>query len=157
MIEYRAVKKEEWELAMEMVWKTFQRFNAPEYSQEGVESFYKFIINPLLEDMFIEGSYITCGAYEDDRIVGFGGYRNKNFLSMLFVDENYQNMGIATRLVDVLSKDMIRREQTVMRVNSSPYAIGFYENYGFVAVDERQISVGVEYLPMELDLTRGHI
>lgn len=152
MIEYRSVRANEWNDAMSFVWRIFTQFNAPEYSKEGIENFYAFLTNPLLEDMFLEGTYITYAAFDDGEIVGFAGSRNRNFLSMLFVDENYHHQGIATALVDYMAENMRNTGCRVMQVKSSPYAVGFYMAYGFIATDLMQNNNGIKTLPMELKL-----
>ncbi len=42
-MEIRNLLPEEWDQATALVWQVFQRFEAPEYSPRGVESFQKFL------------------------------------------------------------------------------------------------------------------
>ena len=44
--EWKVVKKllpEQRKEALDLAWKVFQQFEAPEYSKEGIEEFHKFI------------------------------------------------------------------------------------------------------------------
>ena len=56
MVEIRQIKREEFDQAMAIAWKTFLEFEADIYTKEGVKSFYDFIYDPLLEKMFLLGS-----------------------------------------------------------------------------------------------------
>ena len=41
----RKLKDFETELALNLVWKVFKEYEAPDYSEEGIEEFYKSIHN----------------------------------------------------------------------------------------------------------------
>ena len=51
----RRALPEEWEEAMELVWKTFLKFEADEYGPEGTKSFLDFISGDKLYKMFLIG------------------------------------------------------------------------------------------------------
>ena len=55
----RRANVEEWEAAMELVWKTFLKFEAPVYSQEGSDNFLNFISGEKLYQMFLIGEYLV--------------------------------------------------------------------------------------------------
>ena len=95
----RALEREEWGPAIELAWRTFQQFEAPEYSKKGIQSFRDFIEDPRLKRMFIDGKYPTYGAFDGSRLVGMLGIRNENHVSLLFVEEEYHKKGIGKLLL----------------------------------------------------------
>jgi len=141
----------EWEDAMEVVWKTFLKFEAPLYHKEGVENFLKFISDEKLFKMFQNGDYITYVAKENGRIVGVASLRSGNHISLLFVEEKYHKRGIARALLKRLQECVEENKRTViLTVNAAPCAVGFYERVGFVKKSEMQTADGITFLPMEL-------
>ena len=74
--EIRWAKIEEWEPAMKMIWKTFMKFEAEDYGEEGIQNFYEFITDDNLYKAFLRGDYQMMVAVDGDRIVGVGSVRN---------------------------------------------------------------------------------
>ena len=60
----RELERSEWETAIQLAWTTFLKFEAPEYSQKGIQSFRDFIEDPKLKRMFVGGKYPTYGAFD---------------------------------------------------------------------------------------------
>ena len=44
----RWAKEEEWAPAMQMVWRTFLKFEGRDYTEEGIKNFFDFICFPFL-------------------------------------------------------------------------------------------------------------
>ena len=44
---------EDWDPAMEMVWRTFLKFEGRDYSHEGIDNFDTFINDGTLRNMFL--------------------------------------------------------------------------------------------------------
>ena len=128
----RVAGRNDWEEAMGLAWKTFLRFEAPDYTPDGVRSFQDFITDSTLHKMFIIGNYQMFAAFEEDRMVGMITLRNENHISLLFVDEQYHRRGIGRALVQTLG-DYLTNEMGVhlMSVNASPFGLGFYHRLGF--------------------------
>lgn len=143
----------DWDEAMKLAWNTFMKFDAPDYSKEGIINFNKFINDEMLYKMFVLGSYQLFVAEEDKRIVGMLSLREKKHISLLFVDVDHLQQGIAKSLMRFVA-DYARNEEGVERltVNSSPYAVGFYHKQGFTDLDGEVRADGIRYVPMELKL-----
>lgn len=140
----------EWQDAINLAWKTFLRFEAGDYSQQGVESFKDFITDSTLYKQFRSGSYQLMVALDEEKIVGIISLRNNSHISLLFVEENYHRKGIGRRLIQELGKYLTTEEGiTRMTVNAAPYAIGFYHRVGFMDTDMEQENDGIRYTPME--------
>ena len=69
---------------------------------------------------------------------------------MLFVDKEYHHKGIAKELTLKMIDDCIQNNKKVVNitVNSSPYAIGFYQKLNFKEVSEEQEVDGIKFTPM---------
>lgn len=156
-MEIREIKKEEWNQAIGVAWRTFLKFEANEYSPEGVKNFYQFIIDDTLFKMFQLGHYQMWGAFEKNKIVGILGVRNLNHISLLFVEEEYHKRGIASGLLKNYFHYLLTevgKDSTT--VNSSPYAVGFYHKLGFVDTDVELTKDGIRYTPMTCTLKSGN-
>ncbi|XME01434.1 GNAT family N-acetyltransferase [Lachnospiraceae bacterium C1.1] len=150
----RAVKATEWNLAMAMVWRVFLKFEADVYSSEGIENFRRFITADSLYKMFRQGEYVMFGCFDEaDRVLGIISVRNRNHISLLFVDENCQRQGIASALIKYLCDYLLTQKgQTYTTVDSSPYAVEFYHKMGFTDTAKVQKNSGIIYTPMKFFL-----
>ena len=68
--EIRPAYRGEWQDAMALAWKTFLRYEAADYTQEGVDRFRDFITDSTLYRMFLAGSYELIVAMEENRMIG---------------------------------------------------------------------------------------
>ena len=148
-IAIRPAYHDEWDDAMVLAWRTFMRFEAHDYTPEGVGSFLDFITDTVLYKMFVMGSYQLFGAYDNGRIVGMISLRNETHISLLFVDERYHRMGIGRELIEYVSSYILNEEgHRCITVDAAPYATGFYHRMGFVDTDVEQTKDGIRYTPM---------
>ena len=149
----RCAYHSDWDGAMDLAWKTFERFNAPEYSDEGIDNFHNFVRDDMLRNMFIVGEYQLFVAMDSDRYVGMLSLRERKHISLLFVDEEYHRHGIASALLNYVRRYALTEEGIdSLTVNSSPYAVGFYHKKGFKDIDGETTKDGIRYTPMELKL-----
>ena len=148
--EFRWAREEEWPEIMNMVWNTFIHFDGQDCTKEGRQSFYDFITDPNLFQSFSEGRYQVLVALDGDKIVGVGSLRNVNHLSLLFVDEDYQLMGIGRGLMEGLFH-YLRDEvgERYISVTAAPYAVDFYKKLGFAQVKPLKNYSGVKVTAME--------
>ena len=148
--ELRWAKPEEWPAIMNMVWNTFIRFDGQDCTKEGRQSFYDFITDPNLFQAFVDGKYQVLVALDEGKIVGVGSLRNINHLSLLFVDEDYQLMGIGRSLMEGLC-DYLKNEvgERYMSLAAAPYAVDFYKKLGFTQVKPLTNYSGVKVTAME--------
>lgn len=146
----RWAKAEEWEPAMKMIWRTFLKFEASDYSDEGIRNFLDFITDEKLFHAFLRGDYQMMVALDKGKIVGAASVRNRNHLSLLFVDEAYHKKGIGRRLLDrfctYLEQEM---GENYMSVKAAPYAVGFYLKIGFRPVSPEEEIGGIRVTSME--------
>ncbi len=141
---------EDWTPAMNMIWKTFLKFEGDVYSPEGVRNFLDFITDEDLFHSFVQGKYLLMVAVDKEQIVGAASVRDGNHLSLLFVDERYHKQGVARRLMNCFC-NFLKNEagEQCMTLKSSPYAVGFYERIGFKATGPEEHYAGIRVTPME--------
>ncbi|MBE5842046.1 MAG: GNAT family N-acetyltransferase [Butyrivibrio sp.] len=140
---------------MKLAWDTFVRYNAPDYSQEGIENFKKFVNDDMLRKMFLAGHYQLFVAVFEGKYLGMLTLREKKHISLLFVDGDCHGNGIGKALIRFVSKYVLEEEGIdKMTVNASPYALGFYHKMGFKDLREEMEADGIIFTPMELSLVK---
>ena len=128
--------------AINLIWNVFLEFEAPDYIDEGINTFRDFINN----EGAMNGLEIY-GAYENRNLIGIIATRNEgNHIALFFVHGKYHRKGIGRKLFEVVLKDSTSESITV---NSSPYAIGIYHKLGFVDTDIEQTKEGMRFTPMK--------
>lgn len=147
----RSAYQNEWEDAMALAWRTFQKFEADVYSEEGVRNFVDFITDTTLHRMFMMGTYRMFVAHMGEKMVGMITLREKTHISLLFVDAEYHMQGIGRALIERV-KEYLSTElgENYMTVNSSPYGVGFYHKLGFLDMRPEEEKDGIIYTPMRL-------
>lgn len=134
--------------AIELIWETFLRFEAPDYSNLGVRSFEAFIRN---EEIIRSLSFF--GAYEGNELFGVVATReNQSHICCFFVRACYQRQGIGKMLWEHLLK---QSNCSMITVNSSPYAVAFYHRLGFSDTDSEQLVDGIRFTPMKFTRTEN--
>jgi GNAT superfamily N-acetyltransferase len=149
----RCAYHSDWDGAMKLAWDTFERFDAPDYSQEGIENFHKFVNDDMLRKMFVAGHYQLFVAMDGDRYVGLISLRERMHISLLFVDGDYHGNGVASALIKYVSI-YGKNEEGIdkLTVNAAPYAVGFYHKRGFRDIGPETVADGIRFTPMELKL-----
>ena len=147
-IRVRPITIEEWETAMGLAWKTFLKFESRDYEQEGIDNFQDFITDQTLKKMFKLGESYLNAAFWGRQKVGIISLRDKEHISLLFVDEEFHKMGIGRKLIYEIQKLEKRLGGYRLTVHSSPYAVGFYHRIGFVDTNLEQKKDGIRYTPM---------
>lgn len=122
------------------------------------QSMHKFIGRPLKEreDCYnIEKHYLKNGgnfwiAVNKDKIIGTIGLENRGnsgYLRRLYVDENYQNLGVGSKLYSVLENYIISKTNiknlylTCGKVLEKAHK--FYIKHGFKQIYEFEIDIHV--------------
>lgn len=94
----REARKEEWNDAMALAWRTFMKYEGEDYSQIGIKSFQRFITDSFLHKMFINGNYRLFLAMENQNMIGIITLRDSWHISLLFVDEKYHYKGVGKKV-----------------------------------------------------------
>lgn len=143
-MEIRVITKELQNEALELVWKVFLEYEAPDYSEQGIKAFRQSVIE--------NEEYLNCivlyGAYDKEQLKGVIATRNEgSHIALFFVDGKYHKKGIGRSLLN----EVVRKCQSdEITVHSSPYAVEVYRHLGFVETDVEQVEEGIRYTPMKL-------
>lgn len=149
-ITVRSAYRSEWDDAMALAWRTFMKFEATDYTQEGIKSFQDFITDNVLYRMFVIGLYQLFAAFDGNKMVGMISLRNQTHISLLFVDERYHKMGVGRNLIEYICNYVLCEEgHDHVTVNAAPYAVDFYHKVGFCDTHDEEINEGIRYTPME--------
>jgi GNAT superfamily N-acetyltransferase len=138
-----------------LIKKVFDEFVSIDYSEEGNIFFYDWIKpSKIAERQRIQKNIWV--AFVDSKLVGVIEIRDNKYISLLFVDKDYQGQGIAKKLFDKSLKEIIRRDPQLDKfyVHASPFSIPVYKNMGFIGTDNMQEDNGMKYLPMEMTINK---
>ena len=153
MLEFKIeeLKLENLEEAIRVIEITFLKFEAPDYSKEGVENFFKFANYETIKENLNRNMKIYVAKVKE-KIVGVIGYRDNLHINLLFVLEKYQYNGIAKALYNEVIKNCRNAETKRITVNSSPYAHDVYKKLGFIDDDKIHEVDGIKFYPMHKDI-----
>lgn len=153
MVEYKIeeLKLENLEEALKVIEETFMKFEAPDYSKEGIDNFFKFANYDSIKESLSKNMKMYV-AKVDEKIVGVIGFRDNSHINLLFVLEEYQHNGIARALFDLVMVNLEKENTKRVTVNSSPYAHEVYVKFGFID-DGGLLEVdGIKFYPMKKEL-----
>ena len=128
-------------MALELTWDVFLKFEAKDYTEEGVQEFKDSIDN---KDFVSKMEFF--GAFINNKLVGVISTRDKCHIALLFVNEEFHKQGIGKSLINYILKF---NDKSFITVNSSIYAKSFYEHLGFVCLTDEQNVKGLRFYPMK--------
>ncbi len=137
--------------AFSLVEKVFNLFVASDYSSEGVETFFRLVTADYIESLASRNGFVY-GAFSGDLLVGVLAVRDRNYISLFFIDSDFQGIGIGRKLFEVARKEIASNGEFAINVHSSPFAVPVYEALGFDKIDIEQCEAGIRYTPMQLKL-----
>ncbi|WP_050698945.1 GNAT family N-acetyltransferase [Anaeromassilibacillus senegalensis] len=135
----KELSKEEICFALELVWEVFLEFEAPDYSQEGIEEFHHFIQNEKEMDKLR-----FFGAFQETFLLGVLAMRQTH-ICLLFVKKEFHRKGIAKSLFQAVLEQI--KSETIT-VNSAPYAVEIYQKLGFLPAGPEQTTNGIRSTSM---------
>lgn len=137
----RQLNNREYNKAVELSLKVFMECGTTDFDDSGLNTFKDFIYNKsLMNELTI------FGAFDDSELIGIIGTKNKGqHISLFFINPKYHRKGIGRSLFDYAYSNQTVAQITV---NSSSFAVRFYENLGFTKAAEEQVTNGLRYTPM---------
>ena len=152
-IEYRKMRQGEESLIFRFVSRVFNEFVAPEFSQEGIDEFMKYIRPDELTIHIRKNHFILIAEFSSE-IIGVIAVRDYNHIALFFVDTLFQRRGVGRELLrnalDTCRWNDLSLSQ--ITVNASPNSINAYESMGFQPTDSEQCVNGIRFVPMNLRL-----
>jgi GNAT superfamily N-acetyltransferase len=149
---YELMKPGEEFLVSVFVWQVFEEFEAPEYSQEGIDEFLSYIAPQKLAVRYVSNRFFILCCKDSDELVGIVAIRDGSHISLLFVDKQWHRHGIARQLLKLAVEKCLATNSDLqsITVNSSPYAVAIYERLGFKKTGNEQVKNGIRFTPMRL-------
>jgi len=138
----------------ELMLSLVKEFISHEYSKEGEQIMLNSMSKTAIENNLNQGFeyFVAQKSSQAQQIIGVLAIKNKNHIFHLFVDKKYHRQHIAQQL---WQHYLGLENMTHCSVNSSRFAIGFYQSIGFKATDEVYEKQGVTCYPMVRD-NSGH-
>jgi len=151
MLEVRRINLEqagEFESALSLIGKVFDKFIAPGYLPEGVEEFRRFISPDSLGGALATGERQMWVALVDGTVAGIIALRSENHICLFFVDNAFHHQGIGRALYGTVRTHLQTIGREFVTVYSSEYAVPVYERLGFTKVTEETLVRGMRSTPM---------
>ena len=148
-IEYRSVTPGDEDSVHNFISNVFNQLVAPEYSQEGVDEFLRYIQPEALAE-HLKTDHFGIMANSGSDIIGVIVIRNHSHVALFFVDARYQRSGIGRKLLSKALEICDRHEgkPSKLTVNASPNSKSAYEKLHFEATDAEQCVNGIRFIPM---------
>ena len=138
----KRILNEEIKLALDLVWKVFLEYEAPDYTEEGIKEFKKAID----DDEWIKARDFYGAFDENNKILGVIATKDITHIALFFVDGKYHKQGVERKLYDKIKS---LNEKGFFTVNSSPYAHDVYKHLGFEDTNTEQCVNGLKFYPMK--------
>jgi GNAT superfamily N-acetyltransferase len=134
---------------IELIRDTFYTFIAPNYSEEGKQTFETYIqLDRLLNRQHNHQVYIALSSMKS--LLGIIEIRENSHISLFFTSRHHLGEGIGTALFQLAKKICLSHNPQLSEITvfSSPFAIDIYKKLGFIATSETTIKNGMEFTPM---------
>lgn len=119
----------------------------------GAEKFIEHCRLPAMQGYLSQDKYHYQIAHLAGELAGVVAMRDNTHLFHLFVPRALHRRGLALKLWQAArDASLARGEVTAFTVNSSVYALPFYERLGFVATGPRVEADGIAYVPMRMSM-----
>lgn len=128
--------------ALKLVLKVFLEYEAPNYTEEGIEEF-KRTIN---DSDWVQARDFYGAFDENNKILGVIATKDITHIALFFVDGKYHNQGIGRKLYDKVKSV---NKNGFFTVNSSLYARAVYRHLGFSDIGKEQCVNGLKFYPMK--------
>ncbi len=140
----------------DLVRRVFNEFVAPSYSQEGRDEFFKYAQADALAQRSQNNHFVLL-AIVAGQPVGMIEMRDHRHVSMLFVDRSFQRRGISRALLRQALDECRRAKPDLSQVtvHAAPNSVLIYERLGFRATSSEQVSNGLRFTSMMLELAQG--
>ncbi|MCL1951764.1 MAG: GNAT family N-acetyltransferase [Oscillospiraceae bacterium] len=141
----RQARPEEIAPALDFAQKIFEEYVLPDFDPPASERIGLHRDTEEQMRAYQEGRWAMLVALAGERIVGMACERDGSHIRKLYVDGAWHRRGIATKLLDAIIQSM---DAPKITLNSSRYALRFYEKYGFKPTDTEQNIDGFVFTPM---------
>ena len=147
------IKLEDIPGASNLIRNVFDELIADEFPIDEVNRFHKLAGVNGIRERFLEGNPIFISK-SYNQITGYIEVKNINHIYLLFVIKEFQNQGIAVKLINFTLNYLIENNRHLkdVTVNSTLSALKMYEKIGFKKIADYQMKDGIITYPMRLIL-----
>ena len=132
-MEIREYKSSDCDKIADLFYNTVHFINAKDYTQEQLNVWATGNVDIYKWDKSFLNNY-TLVAEENNMIIGCGDINNEGYLDRLYVHKDYQKMGIATALCDILEKHYpVEHIITHSSITAKP----FFEKRGYKVIKKQ--------------------
>lgn len=110
---------------------------AKDYNPEQIKAWISGIENTERWIAILEKQY-TIIAEDSDRLLGFASLANENYLDLLYVNSEFQNLGIAKALFTDILNHATKEKHSVLNSDVSITALPFFQRLGFEVISEQK-------------------
>lgn len=91
-------------------------------------------------------------AESENKIVGFCTLAQGNYIDLLFVHKDYQHLGIASKLYELIEKEALDQNPKILTADVSKTAQPFFERINFKVIQEQIVNVkGVDLINYKME------
>lgn len=131
--------------------ETFKEYNSRKVTQNALQNFLKWHTPSKIKDFSKTG--IILIAIERGEILGFiRGDIKRGFITRTLVRKHYYRRGIGKKLLKHFESYAKRKNLKELKLNSSPYAVKFYESLNYIKTTGLRSKNGHKYFPMKKKL-----
>ena len=141
---YKEMSSDKLYEVLELVRDVFMKYEAPDYTDEGIEEFLRFLDPDEITDMLEEEKMKIWICEHKDKIVGMIACR-EDHINLLFVRGEHHRKGVARHLLNIM---IDHYKPSTITVNSSPYALEAYKRLGFTETAPEKTENGIRFTPM---------
>lgn len=132
-----------------LVKRVFNAFIAPGYTEEGVKTFFDIVTPQYIKSLYDRNGFVLA-AVEDEKVIGTIAVRDRNYITLLFIDSQFHKRGIGSKLLHEAIPRIKMNGSEKAEVHAAPLAATWYESMGFTKVAEETVEKGIRYVPLEL-------
>jgi 8-oxo-dGTP pyrophosphatase MutT (NUDIX family)/GNAT superfamily N-acetyltransferase len=149
MIAFRRAAFEDIGPAFDLALRVFMEYEAPISEAEAIERLQAdFASKKARSDIWITGGRLMFVALDCGTVVGMADARENGHIQSFYVDGAYHRRGIGTELLSRMVCELKLRGLNEITLDSSPYALPFYQNFGFTPTDVEQRKEGFICIPL---------
>lgn len=150
-LEIRRLREEELAHALKLVWEVFEEEIKPSYTEEGVQEFLGFINYDFMKSAYDNHEMIFWGAFTEEEMIGTVAVRKDGHISLFFVKNAYQGMGIGKALFQMMYNYCVEELKVKkITVNAAPQSVAKYIHMGLRQMGNMEERSGIRSVPMEM-------
>lgn len=108
-----------------------------DYNSEQINAWISGVENSERWSNILQKQY-TIVAEIDDILLGFASLASHNYVDLLYVNSEFQNLGIAKALFNDILRQAIIHKQNVLHSDVSITALPFFQKFGFEIISEQK-------------------